>query len=58
MIGLAGVSLATATAQEASGPSPSPETSLTLIPPSPVTDQITLDIRGGGVEPEPGGPEA
>jgi hypothetical protein len=46
MIALAGVSLATATAQEVSGPSPSPEASLTLIPPSPVSDQIILDIRG------------
>ena len=26
---------------------PKPEISLTLIPPSPVTDQITLDVRGG-----------
>ena len=29
-----------------SGATPKPEISLTLIPPSPVTDQITLDIRG------------
>ena len=35
-----------ASAGELSAPKPKPEISLTLIPPSPVTDRITLDIRG------------
>lgn len=46
MIVLAGINAWTGWAQEASMPKLKPEISLTLIPPSPVTDQITLDVRG------------
>jgi hypothetical protein len=41
-----GLLLATLAADAATNETDLPQLSLTLIPPSPVTDQITLDIRG------------
>ncbi len=40
-----GLSVLTARAQDSSIPAAKPEIDLTLIPPSPVTDQVVLDIR-------------
>jgi len=43
---LIGMMVQVGTAQDAAISKPKPEISLTLIPPSPVTDKITLEIRG------------